>query len=142
MDLNNLPKRANKPNKDKRIGRGFGSGKGGHTVGKGAKGQKTRTGARSMIGFESGNVPLFRRLPKFRGFKNPNRKEYSVVNFSDLERAFNDGDTVSIVTLQKKGIVKSGEKNVKILGKGELKKKLRFVGVKISDKASKRLPKK
>ncbi len=139
MELQNLPKRNNKGLGVKRIGRGYGSGKGGHTVGKGAKGQKARTGARSLIGFESGNVPLFRRLPKFRGFKNPNRIVYSAVNLSDLERAFKDGETVSIKTLREKGLVKKSTKFVKILGKGKLSKKLKFVGVKMSVAVSKDL---
>lgn len=139
MELHSLKKRKNRKKKAKRVGRGYGSGRGGHTIGKGMKGQKSRSGAGAMIGFEGGNVPLYRRLPKFRGFRNVNRKEYAPVNFVDLERHFEDGDVVDIHTLKDEGLVKKRAKAVKILGKGELIKKLIFKGVAVSKSARKRI---
>lgn len=143
MKLNEIPKRKNRIYKSKRIGRGYGSGKGGHTVGKGQKGQKSRSGGKTKIGFEGGKVPLFRKLPKFRGFKSVNKKEYQVINFFDLEKKFKEGEEVSVESLRKKGMIKkptkggAGPENVKILGKGKLTKRLKFKDVKISGKASK-----
>lgn len=135
MRLNEIPKRKNRKNKAKRIGRGYGSGKGGHTVGKGQKGQKSRSGYNKGIGFEGGNVPLYRKLPKFRGFKNVSRTDYQVINFADLEKHFKSGEEVSLKSLWDKGLVRKKTKNVKILGKGTLTKKLKFKDVKISNKA-------
>ncbi len=141
MRLSQIPKRKNRKGKKKRVGRGYGTGVGGHTVGKGMKGQKSRAGAKSMLGFEGGNVPLYRRLPKFRGFTNPTRKDYEPVNFADLEKHYKEGESVSMKTLKEKGIIKKRTKNVKILGKGELTKKLKFVGLAVSKKAHAELEK-
>ncbi|MEA3357445.1 MAG: 50S ribosomal protein L15 [Patescibacteria group bacterium] len=135
MELHSLKKRINRKFRSKRRGRGYGSGKGGHTTGSGMKGQKSRSGYSKGAGFEGGNVPLYRRLPKFRGFRNPNRTEYAPVNFSDLEKHFADGEKVSITTLKEKGLIKKRAKHAKILAKGELTKKLVFSGVKISRSA-------
>jgi large subunit ribosomal protein L15 len=135
VELHQLPKRKNKKSPAKRIGRGYGSGKGGHTVGRGMKGQKSRSGGPKPLGFEGGNVPLFRRLPKFRGFKNPTRVEYQPINFSDLENHFKDGDTVNLEVLKEKGMVRKSTRNVKILGKGELKKKFTIEGLAVSGSA-------
>lgn len=139
MILNKLKRRKNRIMPSKIVGRGYGSGKGGHTVGRGSKGQKSRTGPRSMLGFEGGNVPLFRRLPKFRGFRNPTRVEYAPVNLSQLDKHFATGEVVSMKSLREKGLIRKNMKKVKILGNGELKKKLTFTDVKISGSASKKL---
>lgn len=104
-----------------RKGRGHGSGNG-KTAGKGHKGQKARSGA-PRPGFEGGQMPLYRRLPK-RGFTNINTKEIVAVNLSALEAKFEDGDTVTIEALIEKGIIKNPKDGVKILGNGELTKKL------------------
>ena len=104
-----------------RRGRGHGSGNG-KTAGKGHKGQKARSGA-PRIGFEGGQMPLYRRLPK-RGFKNRNTKEIISVNLSTLEKVFSDGEDVTIETLIAKGVIKNPKDGVKILGNGELTKKL------------------
>ena len=109
---------SNKP--VKRIGRGPASGQG-KTAGKGHKGQKARSGA-PRIGFEGGQMPLYRRLPK-RGFKNRNTLNIVAINLEALE-AFEDGSTVTVETLIEKGIVKNPRDGVKILGNGELTKKL------------------
>ncbi|HAG69655.1 MAG TPA: 50S ribosomal protein L15 [Lachnospiraceae bacterium] len=121
MELSNLsPARGSKHSDNFRRGRGHGSGNG-KTAGKGHKGQKARSGA-PRIGFEGGQMPLYRRIPK-RGFKNRNTKEIVAINISALE-AFDDGSTVSIDTLIGNGIIKNPRDGVKILGNGKLTKKL------------------
>ena len=117
MDLSNLSPAAGSKHSDNfRRGRGHGSGNG-KTAGKGHKGQKARSGA-PRPGFEGGQMPLYRRLPK-RGFKNRNSKEIVAVNISVLENFDNDA-VVSVDTLIEKGIVKNPRDGVKILGNGEL----------------------
>ena len=121
MDLSNLHGAAGSAHSDNfRRGRGHGSGNG-KTAGKGHKGQKARSGA-PRPGFEGGQMPLYRRLPK-RGFKNRNSKEIVAVNISVLEKFDNDA-VVSVDTLIERGIVKNPRDGVKILGNGELTKKL------------------
>ena len=104
-----------------RVGRGTGSGCG-KTSGRGHKGQKARSGGGVRVGFEGGQMPIYRRLPK-RGFKNIWRKEYAEVNVAALN-AFEDGTTVDALTLKDKGIVKKELDGVRILGNGDLTKKL------------------
>ena len=121
MDLSTLkPAEGSKHSDSFRRGRGHGSGNG-KTAGKGHKGQKARSGA-PRIGFEGGQMPLYRRLPK-RGFTNRNSKEIVGINVSALE-AFEEGTVVSVETLIEAGIVKNPRDGVKILGNGELKAKL------------------
>ena len=121
MDLSNLRAAEGSTHNDNfRRGRGHGSGNG-KTAGKGHKGQKARSGA-PRPGFEGGQMPLYRRLPK-RGFKCRNSKEIIGINVSALERFENDS-VVSIETLLEAGIVKNTRDGVKILGNGELTKKL------------------
>ena len=121
MELSNLQPAAGSKHSDNfRRGRGHGSGNG-KTAGKGHKGQKARSGA-PRIGFEGGQMPLYRRIPK-RGFKNRNSLEIVAINLSALER-FEDGATVTIDALKEVGIIKNPKDGVKILGNGELTKKL------------------
>ena len=121
MELSNLqPAEGSKHSDNFRRGRGHGSGNG-KTAGKGHKGQKARSGA-PRIGFEGGQMPLYRRLPK-RGFKNRNHKEIVAINVSALE-VLENGATVDVEALIAQGIVKNPEDGVKILGNGELTKKL------------------
>ena len=121
MDLSNLqPAEGSKHSDNFRRGRGHGSGNG-KTAGKGHKGQKARSGA-PRPGFEGGQMPLYRRIPK-RGFTCRNSKEIVGINLSYLER-FEDGATVTVETLIENGIVKNPRDGVKILGGGELTKKL------------------
>ena len=121
MELSNLrPAEGSKHSDNFRRGRGHGSGNG-KTAGKGHKGQKARSGA-PRPGFEGGQMPLYRRLPK-RGFKNRNTKEIVGINLDALEK-FEDGSTVSVQTLIESGVVKNPRDGVKILGNGELTKKL------------------
>ena len=121
MDLSNLrPADGSKHSNNFRRGRGHGSGNG-KTAGKGHKGQKARSGA-PRPGFEGGQMPLYRRIPK-RGFTCPNHKEITSINLSELER-FEDGAVVTVDTLIQAGIVKNVRDGVKILGRGEITKKL------------------
>ncbi len=121
MDLSNLkPAEGSKHSDNFRRGRGHGSGNG-KTAGKGHKGQKARSGA-PRPGFEGGQMPLFRRIPK-RGFTNRNTKEIIGINISELD-VYDNGAVVSIDTLMKTGIVKNPKDGVKILGNGEFTKKL------------------
>jgi len=124
MQLNNLKPAKGSVKAGKRIGRGEGSGKGG-TATRGHNGQKSRSGYSRKIGFEGGQMPLQRRVPKF-GFKNINRKDYQGVNLDTLQQLVDDGkikDTVSLATLMENGLVGKNDL-VKILGRGELKAKL------------------
>ena len=121
MELSNLRPAEGSVHSDSfRRGRGHGSGNG-KTAGKGHKGQKARSGA-PRVGFEGGQMPLYRRLPK-RGFTNRNTKEIVSINVSTLE-VFDNGTTVDVETLIAKGIIKNPRDGVKILGNGELTKKL------------------
>ncbi|MBO6268538.1 MAG: 50S ribosomal protein L15 [Clostridium sp.] len=121
MDLSNLRPAAGSVHSDSfRRGRGHASGNG-KTAGKGHKGQKARSGA-PRTGFEGGQMPLYRRLPK-RGFKNRNRKEIIAINVADLEKFEND-TVVTVEKLLEAGVVKHARDGVKVLGNGELTKKL------------------
>lgn len=121
MDLSNLrPAEGSVLSDNFRRGRGHGSGNG-KTAGKGHKGQKARSGA-PRPGFEGGQMPLYRRLPK-RGFKNRNSKDIVSINISALDK-FEDGATVDVAALMEAGIVKNPRDGVKILGNGEITKKL------------------
>ena len=136
MELNNL-----KPNKGarkarKRVGRGPGSGHG-KTSGRGEKGQKSRSGYSSQLGFEGGQMPLHRRVPK-RGFTNIFKTEFNVINLSDLER-FEEGSTVDQAALREAGVVKGRVKKLKVLGNGELKRKLSVSAHKFSKTAKEKI---
>ena len=121
MDLSTLsPAEGSKHSNNFRRGRGHGSGNG-KTAGKGHKGQKARSGS-PRIGFEGGQMPLYRRLPK-RGFTNINTKKIVAINVDVLDR-FDDGATVDTAALIEKGIIKNPKDGVKILGNGEISKKL------------------
>ncbi|NLK29042.1 MAG: 50S ribosomal protein L15 [Clostridiales bacterium] len=121
MNLSELrPAEGSKQSKNFRRGRGHGSGNG-KTAGKGHKGQKARSGA-PRVGFEGGQMPLYRRIPK-RGFHNRNTKEIVAINVDILNR-FDDGATVTVDSLIEAGIIKNPRDGVKILGNGELTKKL------------------
>ena len=114
------------------LGRGQGSGQG-KTSGKGHKGQNARSGGGVAIGFEGGQTPLFKSLPK-RGFTNFNRLEYAIVNLSDLNR-FDEGTTVTAELLKQAGVVKKQLNGLKVLGNGKLEKKVNVTCNKISKSA-------
>jgi large subunit ribosomal protein L15 len=133
MRLHELQPAAGAKRASKRVGRGRGSGLG-KTAGRGSKGQLSRSGGGKGPGFEGGQTPLYRQLPK-RGFTNKNRVEYAVVNISDLERVFESGEEVNRDTLREKGLVKGHGVLVKVLGDGELTKSLTVRADKFSESA-------
>lgn len=118
----------------KRVGRGTSSGTG-KTAGRGQKGQLARSGGKTRLGFEGGQMPLFRRMPK-RGFKNINRKEYAVVSLADLNK-FEEGTEVTPALLVESGLVKKELAGVKLLANGELSVKLTVKVNKVSEAAKK-----
>jgi large subunit ribosomal protein L15 len=123
IGLNNLKAPAGATHKKKRVGRGPGSGLG-KTAGRGNKGQKSRSGYSRKRGFEGGQMPLHRRLPK-RGFTNNFKREWAEVNLSELENRFEANAAITPETLVERGLVrKSLQKSIVILGKGEIKKAL------------------
>lgn len=131
------PYGANK--KPKRVGRGQGSGLG-STAGKGNKGQQSRSGGKVYVGFEGGQMPLYRRIA-IRGFSNyPFKKEYVVFNLTELEAKFSDGETVNAESLTAKGMLKK-RLPVKVLGNGEITKKLTISVEKISASAKEKVEK-
>lgn len=130
--LNNLKRPQGSWHRKKRVGRGQGSGLG-KTAGRGGKGQKARSGNMRFEGFEGGQSPLQRRLPKF-GFNPPNRVHYAVVNLRDLQR-FDAGSTVDEGALRSSGVVKGVWDGVKVLATGELTKKLTVRAHKVSAQA-------
>ena len=136
MELNNLKPKKGAKHARKRVGRGPGSGHG-KTAGRGEKGQKSRSGFSRQLGFEGGQMPLHRRLPK-RGFTNIFKREYAIVNVSDLER-FDNGTTVDEAALRKGGLVKGKAVGIKILGDGKLTKKLNVQATKFSASAKKQI---
>lgn len=120
-----------------RKGRGTGSGNG-KTAGKGHKGQNARSGGGVRPGFEGGQLPLYRKLPK-RGFNNKFATEYAVVNLSTLEQRFADGDTVTLETLLEKKIVRKPYDGLKVLANGELTKKLTVKAAKFTAAAKEKI---
>jgi large subunit ribosomal protein L15 len=136
MELSNLKPKKGSRRPRKRVGRGPGSGHG-KTSGRGEKGQKSRTGFSRMLGFEGGQMPLHRRLPK-RGFTNTFRTEYAVLNLSDLEQ-FDSGATVDRDALRKAGLVRSASRKIKVLGDGDLTKKLTVHADKFSKSAREKI---
>ena len=121
----------------KRIGRGQGSGNG-KTAGRGHKGAKSRSGFHYKRGFEGGQMPLHRRVPK-RGFHNPFRVEYEVVNLDTIDARFDAGTVVTPDLLREHRLVQSADKPVKVLGRGEIAKKLTVRAHKFSGKAAEKI---
>lgn len=132
MELHNLANAQGAKTKAYRKGRGLGSGNG-KNAGTGNKGQKSRSGGLKAPGFEGGQTPLYRRLPKF-GFTNNGHKEYAIVNISSLN-VFKEGTVVNPALLHEAGLVKDELDGVKILGNGELKVKLTVQAAKFSKSA-------
>lgn len=123
MQLNDLRPAEGSKKARKRVGRGNASGNGTY-AGRGLNGQLSRSGGGKGAGFEGGQQPLAMRLPKLPGFRNVNRVEYAPVNVSRLEGLFADGDTVDAAALVEKGVIKDASTLVKVLGDGEITKKL------------------
>lgn len=136
LTLGNLsPQKGSRKNK-KRVGRGPGSGHG-KTSGKGHKGAKARSGASMKVGFEGGQMPLQRRLPK-RGFTNTFKKQFAIVNLKDLD-CFDNDTVVDHAVLVEAGLVRKSDQFVKLLGQGELNKKLVIAVDKVSDSARQKI---
>jgi len=126
MKLNEIADNAGARTRRMRVGRGIGSGKG-KTAGRGVKGQKSRTGV-AIKGFEGGQMPLHRRLPK-RGFLPPHQKTWQIVNLGSLQKAIDDkkldaGQTIDAAAMQAAGLFKNASDGVRLLGKGEIKTKI------------------
>lgn len=138
MKLQRLPK-SKLIKTGKRVGRGIGSGKGGHTVGRGTKGQKARYTV--ALGFEGGQVPLYKKLPQMGGFRNPRTKDIVIVALEKLN-VFKDGSEVTPEKLVENGIIRKVSKNpIKILNTGELTKKLILKGFSASKAALEKIEK-
>lgn len=137
MNLNELKPVEGARHYKKRVGRGVGSGMG-KTSTRGHKGQNARSGGGVRPGYEGGQTPLFKRLPK-RGFTNISRKEYAVVNLEDIERCFESGAVVDVEALKAAGLVKKEYEGVKILGKGELSKAFTVKAAKFSKSATEKI---
>ncbi|MCI1997160.1 50S ribosomal protein L15 [Olsenella porci] len=134
MQLHDLHPAEGSKKARKRVGRGNSAGQG-TTAGRGTKGQLSRSGGGKGVGFEGGQTPLAMRLPKLPGFKNHNRVEYAPVNVSRLEKLYEDGETVDAESLLAKGVIKHDYIPVKVLGDGELTKKLTVKVDKVSASA-------
>ncbi len=137
LGLHNLKRNKKAVHSRKRVGRGPGSGYG-KTAARGHKGQKSRSGYSHKIGFEGGQMPLYRRLPK-RGFYNKFRKVYAIVNISDLERRFENGAEISPEQMIKAGLIKKVYDGVKVLGDGEIKKTFKVTAHKFSKGAKEKI---
>jgi large subunit ribosomal protein L15 len=137
--LLNLKRNKGATQTKKRLGRGNGSGLGTYS-GRGGNGQTARTGGNIKPGFAGGQTPLYRQMPKYRGFRNPNRVTFQVVNVEALN-IFEDGSEVNAQNLMEKKLVRSATLPVKILGHGELKKKLNITVEKVSESAREKIEK-
>ena len=138
MKLDEILSAAGRHKRSKRVGRGVGSGRG-KTSGRGHKGYGSRSGAKKRLGYEGGQTPMLSRIPK-RGFNNANfRKEYQVVNVAALEEKFASGERVDAETLAAANLISDLDKSVKVLGAGQIKKKLTVVVSKFSASAREKI---
>ena len=137
MDLSNLQPAERSKKKAFRVGRGQGSGNG-KTAGRGHKGAQSRSGWKSKRGFEGGQMPLHRRVPK-RGFHNPFRTEYAVVNLDALAEQFDAGTVVTPELMREKGLVRGKRLQIKVLARGDVSKALTVKAHKFSGKAAEKL---
>jgi len=137
MDLSRLSPAPGATKKRKRVGRGPGSGHG-KTAGRGHKGRGSRSGGNTPPGYEGGQMPLQRRLPK-RGFHNPFRQTFSIVNLGQLEKSFEAGAVVDPSALREKGLVRKDKRRIKVLADGQVTKAFTVKAHKFSDAAKQRL---
>jgi large subunit ribosomal protein L15 len=137
MSLSNLRPPKGAKHAKKRVGRGPGSGHG-KTSSRGHKGAQSRSGSRNRRGFEGGQMPLHRRVPK-RGFHNPFRIEYAVVNLDTLAEVFEAGSSVTPELLRERGLVRQSRVRIKVLGRGDITKKLTVQAHKFSGKAAEKI---
>lgn len=139
LGLNNLKPAPGSTHKKKRVGRGPGSGLG-KTAGRGHKGQKSRSGYSSRPGFEGGQMPLQRRLPK-RGFTNIFKKQWIEISLAKIDSNFNDGDAVTPEVLHERGLIKKAKHDLVILGNGEMTKKLNISAHRFTKTAKEKIEK-
>ncbi len=139
MYLESIPRRKNRTGKAKRLGRGYGSGVGGHTSTRGTKGQKSRSGHKSLLFFEGGNVPFFRRMPKKKGFNNSGKIEATAINLNILEENYKAGEVVTLESLKEKALISKKTQSVKILGSGEITKKISIESIPASKAAQEKV---
>ena len=139
LSLNNLHPAKGSTHKKKRVGRGPGSGLG-KTAGRGEKGQKSRSGYSSKIGFEGGQMPLHRRLPK-RGFTNIFKKRWTEVSLEALEKHFTANDEITPALLHARGIIKKAKHDIVVLGSGEIKKALKVSAHRFTKSAREKIEK-
>ncbi len=137
MDLSNLRPAKGAKHAKKRVGRGQGSGNG-KTAGRGHKGAQSRSGYKRKRGFEGGQMPLHRRVPK-RGFHNLFRDEYAVVNLDTLAERFDSGTEVTVEALREQGLVRKGATKIKVLARGDISKALTVRAHKFSGKAAEKI---
>jgi len=137
MDLSNLKPAAGSKHSKKRVGRGHGTGQG-TQAGRGHKGAQSRSGYKFKRGFEGGQMPLHRRVPK-RGFHNPFRTEYAVVNLDTLAERFDAGTVVTPELLRERGLIHGTGKRIKVLARGDIGKKLTVHAHKFSGKAAEKI---
>lgn len=135
MNLSQLKPPAGQKHKKQRVGQGMGTGRGKYS-GRGAKGQKSISGYSRMRGFEGGQMPLHRRLPK-RGFTNPFREEYAIVNLARLDEL--EGDTFTPESLMESGVIKKIGRGLKILGNGEIKRTVHVTAHAVSASAAEKI---
>ena len=139
LGLNNLRPAEGSTHKKKRVGRGPGSGLG-KTSGRGEKGQKSRSGYSSKIGFEGGQMPLHRRLPK-RGFTNIFKKEWIEISLAALDQSFEADEEVTPELLHERGLIKKAKRDVVVLGTGEISKALRVTAHRFTKSAREKIEK-
>ena len=137
MNLSNLKPAEGSKHSKKRVGRGQGTGQG-VQAGRGHKGAQSRSGYSFKRGFEGGQMPLHRRVPK-RGFHNPFRVEYAVVNLDTLAEVFEAGSSVTPELLRERGLVRKAKSKIKVLGRGDITKKLTVQAHKFSGKAAEKI---
>ncbi len=137
MDLSNLKPAHGSKHSKKRVGRGHGTGQG-TQAGRGHKGAQSRSGYKSKRGFEGGQMPLHRRVPK-RGFHNPFRREYAVVNLDTLVERFEPGTVITPELLRERGVVHGGSRPIKVLARGDIGKQLTVRAHKFSGRAAEKI---
>jgi large subunit ribosomal protein L15 len=137
MDLSKLGPAKGAKHAKKRVGRGHGTGHG-KTAGRGHKGAQSRSGYKRKRGFEGGQMPLHRRIPK-RGFNNIFRDEYAVVNLDTLAEQFDAGSEITVERLREQGLVRKGAKRIKVLARGDISKALTVRAHKFSGKAAEKI---
>lgn len=140
IKLHSLPKIRGKYRRSKKVGRGYGTGVGGHTTGKGQKGQKSRAGGKIRPGFAGGQNPLYKSLPRYRGFK-PGKMKPRGVNLGSINSKYKSGEIVTLGSLRARGLIDSKAKSAKILSFGDIKQKVTVKNLPVSKSAEEKIKK-